>query len=113
MQLRIRTPNLEVPPPLRERLERRVRMSLGRHAGRIAVARVTLSPGTGAHAGSLRCRIHARLRDGPGVVVEVHGRDLAWIVSEAAWRLEHRLARQRPPSPTGRGGATGSRLRAS
>jgi ribosome-associated translation inhibitor RaiA len=81
----------------RARVERRLRLVVGRRAPRISLVEVSLSfvpadgaaPGDGAH----RCRIRARLVGGEEVVVDEQARDLEAAVEVASWRLDRRLSR--------------------
>ncbi len=98
MQLRIGARGLDLPGETRRGIERRLRLAIGRHVARIAVARLTLSPG-GSTDGGARCRIHVRFRDGSKRVVEDRAPDPMAAATRALWRLEHRLeGSQAPPS---------------
>lgn len=96
MQLRIRARDLDLPPETRRGVERRLRLAVGRHVARVQVARVTLSsrPEPGSAEGVF-CRIHVRFRDRAKLVVEDRSEDALDAATRAAWRLEHRLDRER------------------
>lgn len=104
MQLRIRAQNLDVPPEMRHAIERKLRLTLGRHASAIKVARITLLPAAPVGGNqACRCRIRVRLRQGMSLAVEDHAEDPHAAAAAAAWQLEQRLNRQRaaqPPSPS-------------
>ena len=94
MQLRIRARDLDLPPETRRGVDRRLRLAVGRHVARIAVARVTLSPRPEpGGADGVCCRIHVRFREGRKLVVEDLSEDALAAATRAAWRLEHRLDR--------------------
>ncbi len=95
---------LDVPADLsldiRNRVERRVRLVIGRRAPVIEVVSIGLSgpPGQDGPAATdapalHRCRIRVRLAAGGDLVVDERsvGRDAA--IEEATWRLSRRLAR--------------------
>ena len=66
MELRVEVADEEMGFEVRERVERRLRFALGRHAMRILSTRVTLhGPGEedGPSVGA-RCRVRMRLREG-------------------------------------------------
>ena len=102
MELRIQAPHVELEPEIRERIERRVRLALGRHSARLASARVALSvePSEGGER-SAHCRIRLRLRRGETLEIEEGGADLLEAAAQAAWRAEHRLDRERSLSTRG------------
>lgn len=107
MQLRIQASE-DVPEETRAALERRLRLTLGRHAAGIERAHVTLFPSE--QRPPARCRIRARLRGGGSLAVEDGGDDPGSATAAAAWRLELRLQRHRaaameralPPRRVGR-----------
>ena len=104
MQLRIGARSLDVSPETRRGLRRRLRLALGRHAGRIATTEVTISPGGGATGGrARRCRIDVRLHEGARLTVEDHADDLPGAASAALWRLAHRLERPQTGRPAAMG----------
>jgi ribosome-associated translation inhibitor RaiA len=84
-------------PGLRARVERRLRLVVGRRAPSITSMEVTLAALVVADALSPtarhRCRIHARLVSGGSVVVEEFGMDVDHAIDVAAWRLDRRLER--------------------
>ena len=84
-------------PGLRGRVERRLRLVVGRRAPSIVSMEVSLAALAGEEAlspaGRHRCRIHARLVSGGSVVVEEFGTDVDHAIDVAAWRLDRRLER--------------------
>jgi hypothetical protein len=92
MQLRIQAVRLDVPAELRLAIDRRVRLTLGRHAAGIDRVQLTLASDEGATA-SL-CRIRARLRDGESLAVEDCAEGPKSAATAAAWRLSHRMQRR-------------------
>ena len=102
MELRIHAPRVELEPQLRERIELRVRLALGRHSARLASARVALhAEPSGRGDRSAQCRIRLRLRRGETLEIEEGGPDLLAAAAQAAWRAEHRLDRERTLSARG------------
>lgn len=96
MQLRFRDQGVDAPRDVRQAIERKLRLALGRHVGGIEVAQVTLSLASPLHReGAIRCRIRARLRHGDVVSVEDHANDACTAAETAAWWLGKRLGRQR------------------
>ena len=98
MQLRIQARE-DLPMATRAAVERRLRLTLGRHTAGIECAQVTLLPGEGRAAS--RCRIRIRLRDGESVAVEDRAEDPGAAAAGAAWRLEHRIRRRGAAAPVG------------
>jgi len=103
MQIAIRTRALDLGPRERAGIERRLRLALGTHAGRIADARVTLvgaeAPPEAGRRGRerpARCRVAARFLDESRLVVDERGADLEAALAAAFWRLDHRLRRPVP-----------------
>ncbi|MCG8589194.1 MAG: HPF/RaiA family ribosome-associated protein [Proteobacteria bacterium] len=94
MRVRVRARHIDVPQETRNAIERRVRMALGRHAPGIDLTQVTLSPSREGLPAS-RCRIWIRLCRGESFAIEHDAGDLGEAAASAAWRLEHRLSRQR------------------
>ena len=84
-------------PGLRGRVERRLRLVVGRRAPSITSMEVSLASWVAADALSPaarhRCRIHARLVSGGSLVVEEFGTDVDHAIDVAAWRLDRRLER--------------------
>jgi ribosome-associated translation inhibitor RaiA len=84
-------------PGLRGRVERRLRLVVGRRAPSIVSVEVSLESLVAADASSPsarhRCRIHARLVSGGSVEVEEFGTDVEHAIDVAAWRLDRRLER--------------------
>jgi len=99
MQLRIQAPD-DLPAQTRAAIERRVRLSLGRHAAGIERAQVTLAPSLEGPLAS-RCRIRVRLREGETLAVEDRAEDPRSAVAAAAWRLDHRMQRRRAAATEG------------
>lgn len=99
MQIRIRAQHLDISNDARTTIERRLRLAIGRHAGGIERALVTLYPPLDG-GGSL-CRIRLRLRGGESLAIEGQAEDAPMAADAAVWRLEHRLERRRP-EPTRR-----------
>ena len=96
MQLRFRDHGVDAPPSVRQAIELKLRLALGRHASGIDVAQITLSPASPGHGeGAIRCRIRARLRHGDVISVEDHDADACKAAETAAWWLGKRLGRQR------------------
>jgi len=85
------------PANMRRRLERRLRLVVGRRAPSISSVEVYVSRARSeepaAAAARHRCRIRARLQDGSVVHVEEEGEDVDAAVGVAAWRLDRRLDR--------------------
>ncbi len=71
------------------------------------MAQVVLSPVPSVYAAgaSSRCRVRLRLRDGTSLAIEDRGADPQAAAAHAAWRLEHRLERQRDARPATHGAA--------
>ncbi len=90
MQIQFRAQEIELPDETRAALERRLRLTLGRHAAGIDRARVTLGPDPDG-SGALRCRVRLRFRDGRVLAIEDQAADPQAALAAAAWRLEHRL----------------------
>jgi len=108
VQLRIRCRNLELSSEIRRVVERKLRLLLARHAPAIDHASVTLAPVAGrGGSDSRRCRIHLRLHRGPNLVVEDDAGDVLAAVSNAAWRLDHRLGRRASGLPASHDPASG------
>jgi ribosome-associated translation inhibitor RaiA len=99
MQIRVRTLRLDVPETTRHRIERRLRLVLGRHAAAVQAVRVTLAAGPEGR-GAL-CRVRVALHRGGSVDVEDRGDDVRTASAQAFWRLSHRLARRRQALPAG------------
>lgn len=96
MRFRLRTRGLELAAAEQERIERQVRLALGRHAPRIASVEVCLAPSPRMHgAGRTGCRIRVRRRDGCCLLIEHHAAHAFEAVFSASARLEGRLDRQR------------------
>jgi len=100
--LKIRWLDASEAPPLemRSRIERRVRLVVGRRAPIIDVLAIGLTGPSfdgrvvDASTSSLhRCRIRVRLAGGGGVVVEEQAAALDGAIEAATWRLSRRLAR--------------------
>ncbi len=100
MQLRIRAQHLDVPADTRLAIGRKVRLALGRHAARIDLAQITLSPSLQGSPGN-RCRIRVRLHQGESLAIEDCAEDLHAAAAAAARRLQRRLERQRAAQPVG------------
>lgn len=106
MQVRIHVRGLDVPPALRHRIERRLRLALGRHAADVVAVRVTLGARPELHGAAVKsCRVRARLRDGTRLEVEDRAEDLRAAASQAFWRLAHRVARRHAARREGEAGA--------
>ena len=101
MEMRIQVQNLELNDDVRERVERRLRLALGRHLARIVSARITLQGEPAEEATGASCRVRLRLRQGPALEVEERAGDVLSAAAEAAWRLEHRLDRERSLATAG------------
>jgi hypothetical protein len=88
-----------LPHDLRSRVERRVRLVVGRRVSAIDVISIALTePSSTTFAsgppGSLHsCRIRARLVGGESLMVEEQARGRDAAVEAATWRLARRLAR--------------------
>jgi hypothetical protein len=95
MKLRWSTAARALPPEDRRRLERSIRLAVGRHAPRAHEVRVGLSgDGVDAGPGQLRCRIDLRLRGEEPMRVVDRADDPATAVLRAAGRLGRRLERR-------------------
>jgi ribosome-associated translation inhibitor RaiA len=101
MEMRIQVQNLDLAQDVRERVERRLRLALGRHLARIVSTRVTLQGEPGPEDTGASCRVRLRLRQGPPLEVEERGGDVLAAAGEAAWRVEHRLDRERSLATAG------------
>lgn len=84
-------------PELRKRLERQLRLVVGRRAPSVTAMEVTvaalLAADAMAPAARYRCRIEARLVQGGRVLVDEFGADVDHAIEVAAWRLDRRLDR--------------------
>ena len=84
------------PPEMRRRVERRLRLVVGRRTGIVSHVDVQVVPGEESIPGQgarHRCRIRARLAGGRTVEVEEAGADIDAALEVAAWRLDRRLDR--------------------
>ena len=94
MQLRILDDELALPDEMRRRIERRIRLAIGRYVTGIQRARITLS---GVPEGSPEgyCRIDVQLRQGEDWTIEGRAPDVQSAAWDAARRLGERLDRRR------------------
>ncbi len=88
MRLKIRHRDLDLAPDVRSRVERRVRLAVGRHGAGVNQAEILLfpSPSQGCH-----CQIELQLEGGDKVSVEDRGETPQAATTSAAWRLQRRL----------------------
>jgi len=97
MRIRFMEGTGEGSPELRRRLERQLRLVVGRRAPSVAAMEVTVAAlvATDAMAptASYRCRIDVRLVRGGSVLVDEFGADVDRAIEVAAWRLDRRLDR--------------------
>lgn len=94
MRIEIRARHGSVSAETRQQVEQTTRLGLGRAAGSIEHARLTL--GSGAHAGApqLRsCRIRARVKDGSHFTTEGRAEHWSSAAGSAAWQLGQRVER--------------------
>jgi ribosome-associated translation inhibitor RaiA len=94
LTIELRSSNVPVSVALREHVSRRLDFAVGRFAHRIARIVVRLADVNGPKGGpDKRCRILARLSTERTVVVEATDADAYVAVSQAAIRLDERVAR--------------------
>jgi putative sigma-54 modulation protein len=111
MNIELRSSNLPISEALREHVSRRIDFAVRRFASRIDRIVVRLVDVNGPRGGpDKRCRIIARLSPAGSVIVEATDADVYVAASQAAIRLDERVARalatrKRPrPASTRRGG---------
>ncbi len=111
MQLRIRSPHLELSAETRSAVDHKLRLALGRHVAAIEAVHVTVSTHTDPRLAGRgwRCRAHLRLRADERLVVEDQAESVRAAADAVAWRLAHRLDRRRSTLP--RAGAERGRSR--
>jgi ribosome-associated translation inhibitor RaiA len=80
----------------RQRLEQRIRLSLGRHSSRITEAQVRISPvrAVGVRE-AVRCEVVVWFVDGTNLHLDEKGHDAITATGWAAWKLDQRLERHR------------------
>lgn len=93
MLLRIRAVRTELAPDERHRVERRLRLVLGRVAARIERLEVGLAAGDAPAEEAVRCRLSARLGREGRARSEASAASAEGAAELAAWRLERRLGR--------------------
>jgi ribosome-associated translation inhibitor RaiA len=106
MQLRIKTDGIEITQSLRQHIDRRLMLSLGRYSGRIRCATVRLYRQKGPRGAiGMACQVIATLKPSGQVIVEHTEGDLCNSVSmacECASRAIHRhIIRERELAPPG------------
>jgi ribosomal subunit interface protein len=116
MMIDLRSSNLPISLALREHIERRLDFAIRRFASRISRVVVRLVDVNGPRGGpDKRCRIIAHLSPTGNVMVEATDADVYAAASQAAIRLDERVARalqrRRPRPLSARHG--GARLRRS
>lgn len=93
--IEVRSSNVAVSVALREHISRRIDFAVRRFAHRIARIVVRLTDVNGPKGGpDKRCRIVARLSPERSVLVEATDADAYVAVSQAAIRLDERVARE-------------------
>jgi ribosome-associated translation inhibitor RaiA len=116
LDIELRSSNLPISTALREHVARRIDFALRRFAIRIERIVVRLVDVNGPKGGlDKRCRIVARLSRSRSVVVEAIDADAYVAVSQAAIRLDERVARlvtRRRPRPLATRRPTARRARA-
>jgi putative sigma-54 modulation protein len=94
MLIELRSSNIQISVALREHVARRLDFAVGRFAPRVERVIVRLVDVNGPKGGpDKRCRIVARLSPARTVLVEATDSDAYAAVSQAAIRLDERVAR--------------------
>ena len=92
MRLGIRARNLEIPPGMRSRIEKRVRLSVGHAVADIEALQLTLNGADDPAA--VTCQVALRCLNGDRAALEESAVDPSGAVDLALWRLEHWLRRR-------------------